>query len=208
MFMNKTAIDVVLLPSPAMMVTAIEINMELLKTFENKIVLDTKHCLPHISVCMGVVNNDDIPKATRILGDIAHKSHSFALTAESIKVDTIPTGKSVSGLTIGNTDDLQKLHESTMQKLRSLLSYDVEASMFYNPSEVEDVTFTWPTAYGNKHDDPTSFRPHMTVGFGDTDRFAFPIDFTASTLALCQLGNYCTCRKVLAAFDLQSEALT
>jgi hypothetical protein len=89
-----------------------------------------------------------------------------------------------------------------MQKLRRFLSYEVEASMFYNPSEVEDVTCTWVKDYGNKHDNPASFHPHMTVGFGETDRFALPMDFTSSTMALCQLGNYCTCRKVFAVFDL------
>jgi hypothetical protein len=44
--MNKIAIDVVLLPSPDMTTTAIEINQELLKTFDNKIILNAKNCLP------------------------------------------------------------------------------------------------------------------------------------------------------------------
>jgi len=78
-------------------------------------------------------------------------------------------GQKVSGLTIRNTDDLQKLHEAIMQKLRHLLSYEVEASMFFNPPEVEDVTFTWIRGYGDKHDNPSAFHPHMTVGFGETD---------------------------------------
>jgi 2'-5' RNA ligase len=155
---------------------------------------------------MGVVDNEDIPEVTRILSDIAHEFHFFELTAEGIKAATIPTGKKVSGLTIVNTDDLQKLHTSIMQRLRSLLSYEVEASMLYNPPEVEDVTFTWIKGYDDKHDDPASFHPHMTVGFGETDAFAFPIEFTASALVVCQLGNYCTCRKVLAAFDLNRQS--
>ena len=63
--MNKTAIDVVLLPSEVMMAKAIEINRELLKTFDNKIILDIKNCLPHISLCMGVVSNEDIQKSRK-----------------------------------------------------------------------------------------------------------------------------------------------
>jgi 2'-5' RNA ligase len=200
--MNKTAIDVVLLPSAAMTAKTIEINQELLKTFDNKIILDAKKCLPHISLCMGVVDDRDISEVTKIVKNIAHELPAFTLTAKNIKSATIPTGKKVSGLTLANSDDLQRLHESIMRKLRRLLSYEVETSMLYNPSEVEDVTLVWIEQYGKKHDDPTLFHPHMTVGFGETDAFSFPVEFTADTLALCRLGNYCTCRKVIAAFDL------
>lgn len=200
--MNKTAIDVVLLPSPAMTARAIEINAELQKSFEKKIILNDKNCLPHISLCMGVVRNEDIPEVTKILSDVADEYSPFKFSAESIKAAIIPTGKKVSGLRIASTDDLQKLHESIMQKLRNFLSYVVEASMFYNPPEIEEVTFTWVKGYGDKHDDPASFHPHITVGFGETNKFTFPINFSASTLALCQLGNYCTCRKVLVSFNL------
>jgi hypothetical protein len=184
---------------------AIEINSELLKTFDNKIILDKETCLPHISLCMGIVRNEDIPEATRILRDVAREFSTFELTAKNIKAATIPTGQKISGLTIANTTDLQKLHESIMQKLRSLLSYEIEASMLYNPPEIENVTFTWIKGYGEKHDNPASLHPHITVGLGETDKFVFPIDFTAGTLALCRLGNYCTCRKILAAFDLSQH---
>ena len=52
--MQKTAIDVVLLPSPEMAARVIAINQELLKSAERKIILDEQVCLPHISLCMGV----------------------------------------------------------------------------------------------------------------------------------------------------------
>lgn len=200
--MNNTAIDVVLLPSAAMTARVIEINKELLRTFDNKIILDAKNCLPHISLCMGVVHDEDISEVTRVLRGIAQTSSPFELTAESIKATIIPTGEKVSGLTIVNTGRLQELHESIMQKLRNLLSYEVDASMLCNPSEIEDVTYTWIKRYGNKHDDPALFHPHMTVGLGETDKGTFPMDFTTDTLALCQLGNYCTCRKVLSTCKL------
>ncbi len=184
---------------------AIKINAELLKTFDNKIILDAHKCLPHLSLCMGVVQDEDIPEVTSILSDIARESFPLKLTAESVQAATLSAGNKISGLAIANTDDLQKLHNTVMQKLRSFLSYEAQAPMFYNPPEVEDITLTWVKGYSSKHDNPTLFRPHITVGFGETDRadtFALPIDFTASTLALCQLGNYCTCRKVYSTFSL------
>lgn len=201
---QKTAIDVVLLPSSEMTSKAFEINRALLKTAERKIVFDQQSCLPHISLCMGVIDNTNLPEAMRLLGDIAQDSSVFELTAESMRADIILTGKTVSGLRIRNTEALQRLQNAVMNKLWPYLSYNVGASMLYNPSEIEEITFTWIKGYAKKHDDPSLFSPHMTVGFGETGAFAkeFPLQFSTSTLALGQLGNYCTFRKVLERYDL------
>ena|SRR6266568_2209032 len=200
----KTAIDIVLLPSPAMTAKAIEINRELLKTAEHKIVLGEQTCLPHVTLCMGVIDNADLPRAKEILKAIVQDYSTFELTIERMRADTIPTGKIVSGLRIKSTGPLRKLQAAVMDSLWPYLSYDVDASMLYNPPEIEDVTFTWIRGYAKKHDDPSLFSPHMTVGFGKTDVFAkeFPMRFSTSTLALGQLGNYCTCRKALERFKL------
>ena len=69
--MTRIAIDVVLLPSGTMMNRAIEINKELLKKNENKIVLHKEKCLPHISLCMGCINEDKIPEIKNILDKIS-----------------------------------------------------------------------------------------------------------------------------------------
>jgi hypothetical protein len=45
--------------------------------------------------------------------------------------------------------------------------------------------------------------PHITIGYGQVDDFTFTAEFTASKLALCHLGIHCTCRKVLAAAELE-----
>jgi len=202
--MAKIAIDVVLLPSEEMMNKAIEINKELLKTYENKIVLDKKRCLPHSSLCMGCINEEDIPKIQKVLKDIASQFSKMNLVADKLEPETIPTGKIVSGITVKNTKELQSLHEIIMKRLWKFLSYDVKIPMLFNPPEVEEVTLYWIKNYAKIYDNPSSFQPHITTGFGETDKFQFPIKFTVSKLAMCQLGNYCTCRKVLVSFNLKS----
>lgn len=183
------------------MAKAIEINTELVKSFGCEIVLD-KHCLPHISLCMGVVDDREMPQVKKILEGIARDLLVFELTAEGMEVYAIPGSKKVSGITIGNTPALQKLHEAVMQSLRHLLSYEVDASMLYDPPRIQAITLDWIKGYAAKHANPGLFHPHLTVGFGETDKFSFPIDFTANTLALCQLGNYCTCRQILSSYTL------
>ncbi len=201
--MEKIAIDVVLLPSEKMMDKAIEINRELLKKHDKKIILDKQKCLPHISLCMGCIDNKDIPEIEKVLKDISSKFSKMSLIIDRLEPETIPTGKIVSGMAIKNTKELQLFHEMVMKRLWNFLSYDVKIPMLFNPPEVEEVTLYWIKDYANKYNNPSSFHPHITAGFGETDEFQFPIQFTASKLAVCQLGNYCTCRKVLFSHNLK-----
>jgi 2'-5' RNA ligase len=200
--MTRIAIDVVLLPSGIMMERAIEINKELLKNNEDKIELHKEKCLPHISLCMGCIDEDKIPEIKNILDEISTEFSPFNLQAIDLKAEIIPTGKKVSGLVIKNQDKLQKLHESTMKKLWNYLSYDVEISMLFNPPEIEEVTLYWIRNYACYYYKPSLFYPHITVGFGETDQFQMPVNFTASQIALCQLGNYCTCQKVIFSCNI------
>jgi len=201
--MAKIAIDVVLLPSVQMTNQTIEINKALLRDHENKIVLDKEKCLPHISLCMGCIDENILPEIKYVLDEIAPGFSPFHLQAIHMPTEKTPSGKKVSVLQIKNLDKLQKLHETVMNKFWKYLSYDVEVSMLFNPPEVEEETLYWIRNYAHHYHDPSLFDPHITVGFGETDQFELPIRFTASRLAVCQLGNYCTCRKVLLSSDLR-----
>jgi hypothetical protein len=151
---------------------------------------------------MGCINEEDIPSIKTVLDDISKNFSLFRLQATDLEAEIIPSGKKVSVLVLENPGELQRLHETVMQKLWKYLSYDVEISMLFNPPEVKEETLFWIKNYANKYDDPSLFDPHITVGFGETDKFRMPVDFTASALALCHLGNYNTCRKVIFSFDL------
>jgi len=201
--MARIAIDVVLLPSDEMTDYAVEVNRELLKTFDNKIILDKENCLPHISLAMGCIDEKDIPDIEEILQDIAKKYSFRELRVVDIRAETIPTGKKVSGFKIEKTKELQLLHEEVMQRLAPYLTYDVIIDMVFSPPEVEEATLFWIRNYPEKSSFE-NFSPHITIGFGETDKVEVPIKFAASKLALCHLGNYCTCRKVLVSTELGS----
>jgi 2'-5' RNA ligase len=201
--MNKIAIDAVLLPSEEMMNLAITINRELLKDHENLIVLDIKKSLPHISLCMGCIEEDKIPEIKNIVEKIASEFSPFHLSVPDLITEVTPDEKKVSVLQIEEQDDLQKLHETVMKRFWKYLTYDVDVSMLFNPPEVDESTLYWIRNYANHYDDPSLFDPHITVGFGETSKFKFPVKFTSSRIAVCQLGNYNTCRKVLLYADLK-----
>jgi hypothetical protein len=110
-------------------------------------------------------------------------------------------GQKVSSFAIKKTNDLQALHEAVMRDVGPLLSYDVDATMIYDGVAAE-TTLEWIRDYAEKaaYD---HFFPHITLGYGQASTaMTFPIPFPAMRLALCHLGNHCTCRKVLTAVAL------
>ena len=84
--MGKKAVDVVLLPDEAMTEEAIEANAELVKKFGKKIVLNKKNCLPHISLAMGCVDEEDIVSVERILRSIAKECSLSDLTISGVQM--------------------------------------------------------------------------------------------------------------------------
>jgi glycosyltransferase domain-containing protein len=207
---DKIAVDVVLLPPDEIMEKAIEVNQTLIKTFEfdNKIVLNKQNCLPHISLAMGCIKKDDIPEIDTVLKEVADKFSPLALTISDIRTGAIPTGEKVSGFEIERTTELQLLHETVMSKLLQYFTYDVSLDMVYAlpDQQVEEVTTYWIKNYP-KESSFERFGPHITIGIGEVENetggLKYPLRFSASKLALCHLGNYCTCREILLLHDLK-----
>jgi 2'-5' RNA ligase len=206
--MAKIAVDVVLLPSEDMTNKAIEANRELLKKHLDKIVLDKENCLPHISLVMGCIDESDITDIEKILRVIAEKCSLGQLSVSNIPAGTNSSDETVSVMQIENTETLQSLHEEVMQRLAPYFSYDVKAEMVLSPPTAGESTLLWIKNYREKSSFE-NFYPHITIGYGRLHDFlsgsrawALPIKFTASKLALCHLGNHCTCRKILASTEL------
>jgi 2'-5' RNA ligase len=201
--MAKIAIDIVLLPSEEIADKAIAMNKELLKQNAAKIVLDKEKCLPHISLAMGCIDEKDIVEIDEIIQKITKETSIEKLCISGIHSETNRAGEKVSVLKIEKTEALQLLHEEIMHKLVPYFSYDVRAEMLLFSSEISELTLKWIKNYPVQSSFERFF-PHITIGYGEINNFSFPIDFNVSKLALCHLGNHCTCRKVLASSNLQN----
>jgi 2'-5' RNA ligase len=196
------AVDVVLLPSEQMADKAIEANRELLKQCPNKITLDKKNCLPHISLNMGCIDEADIADIEKILESIAKQSSLKELNVTGLRTETNSAGEKVTVLQIESTRALQSLHEQIILKLTPYITnYDVNADMLFSSSEASKSTLLWIKNYPDKSSFE-SFSPHITLGYGQINNFSFPTKFPVSKLALCHLGNHCTCKEILASAKL------
>jgi 2'-5' RNA ligase len=200
--MAKIAVDVVLLPSEAMTNQAINANKGLLKQYSDRIILDKEDCLPHISLAMGCIDERHITDIEKILTSIAEKYNPSRLNVVGINIGTNHLGEKVSSFEVEKTQRLLSFHKEIMQKMMPYFSYNVTAEMVLSPPMAGESTLLWIKNYPEKSAFENFF-PHITIGYGQVDDFSFTAEFTASKLALCHLGNHCTCRKVLAAVELE-----
>jgi len=199
--MGRKAVDVVLLPTEAMMDRVIEANRKLIEKSDKKIVLNKKNCLPHISLAMGCVDESDIAAIGKVLQTIARECSLGDLTVTDIQIAADSAGEKVSVFEVEKTRQLQLFHEKAMGKLTGYLSSEVTGDMIYTGAAVEDSTLLWIKNYQEKSSF-ANFSPHITIGYGEIENRPLPIKFAASKLALCHLGNHCTCRKVLVSIEL------
>jgi len=191
----------VVLPDEAMTGKAIETNADLVKRFGEKIVLNKKNGLPHISLAMGCVDEKNVISVERVLRSITKELSLGEFKVLGVQVSKNAAGEKVSAFEVERTKELQLLHETVMERLEPYLSNEVSAEEI-DDDEVAVTTLLWIKNYREKSSFG-KFSPHITIGYGELSNLpAFPIKFTASRLALCHLGNHCTCRRVLASVEL------
>jgi 2'-5' RNA ligase len=201
--MAPIAVDIALLPSEEMMDRAIEANKHLLKQCPDKIALDKENCLPHVSLAMGCIDEEDIGKIGDILQNVAESCSPGQLSVAGIQTGTNAGGEKVSVLQLKKTKPLQLLHETVMRRLAPYFSHDVTADMVLSPPAADKATLLWIKDYPEKSSFEW-FSPHITLGYGQIDNISFPATFAAPRLALCHLGNHCTCKRVLFSVGLRS----
>ena len=200
--MSKKAVDIVLLPDESITARVIEANAGLIEKYGRKIVLDRKNTLPHISLAMGCLDKRDIEKAGNILESTAEKYPPGKLRIIGTFVSVNSIGEKVSSLVIEKTKQLQRLHEAIMAELEPVLSPDADEQMIYPSGPVAETTLAWIRNYRDRSSFE-NFQPHITLGYGVADILTSPLEFKPSKLALCHLGNHCTCREVLRSITFQ-----
>lgn len=198
--MRKKAVDVVLLPDEAVTNKAIKANAELVEKFGSEIVLNKENCLPHISLAMGCIDPGNVGPVEKILQQIADRCPLGDLTIGGVQTSG-SEGKAVSVFEVEKNARLQLLHETVLAELQPFLTPDVNADMIYGPGEVTESTLEWIKNYREKSSFENFF-PHITIGYGQMKNLPSPMRFTASKLALCHLGNHCTCRKIIVSINL------
>jgi 2'-5' RNA ligase len=197
MTIQRIAADVVLLPSTEVMEACIRLNQDLLKGGESRIVLNTSDCVPHISLAMGCLKEEDLPAVECLLTEIASAVPPLRFPISGLGVGRASTGESLLSLVIEPTGQLQSLHETIMKRIAPYMTCDTTPEMFVDPHATRASSAQWVNNYP-KAASFARFSPHITIGIGRLEASeSLPTHCPTSRLALCHLGHDCTCRRVL-----------
>lgn len=163
---------------------------------------DVSH-LPHVTLAQQFVPAADLPLVAAEVGAVLASFPPLTLTAERLASSGLTTS-----LVLAATPPLTALHTRLMDRLAAFDMTAGGADAFLGNGEpprardVEWVTrFRTAAAYA-------SFQPHVTLGAGVLDAPAPAFEFEAAEIALCHLGRFCTCRRVVTSWTLAERSDT
>lgn len=192
------AIDAVILPSAEVSKLAILLSHKLELT--SPISLNPENYLPHISLVMGYIS--DISLCRKVMLQALKKVGSITITLESI----FRSPKDFQGyyfyhLVAQKEKKLQQLHEYLVDNL-PLIDVVNPKVKYYLPDAdgiIVPAVFNYVAGF-KKNASKNNYWPHITLGAGPENMLKdvkLPLKFTVNHIHLCQLGNFCTCRKIL-----------
>jgi len=201
--MSKIVIDVALLPPEEIMDICIKINQA--DNSQPFISLAKDDWRPHLSLAMAAVEKNDISKINQKIEEIAESTEALKLKVSGIHHEVMPNQKASKLFAVEANKELADLHQKLFAAIWPYASYQVDIGMFYADSggSIEPVSTYWVSNYGKKYGHREKYHPHITLGCGQAEHDQFPLQFTASRLAVCQMGSYCTCRHLLFQTNLK-----
>ncbi len=192
------ALDVVLLPPEEVMERCREVNAYLWNHSQQGFLFNETH-LPHISLLQQFSPSESLEDVYDIIHRITLGRGPIELRATGITHTTLPDGFPFNGYDFSAPESFFELQRVLIAELAQFAT-DGDGSAFYaDPEEqIRDGSILWTRNFRAKKD----HHPHISLGVGPEPAFTGPFSFAATRLAVCHLGNFNTCRKVLKEWQL------
>ena len=195
-FTKKISIDIVLLPSENVRDLAIRLNNEMYDKYGDYVRMATFGYQPHISLCMASVSEENFSAIKDNLKHIAEKTKTIQLEI----FDNLLKGS--AWLEVKQTNEIQMLHGEVCRLFEGVERFPTTPNMLSEVDAADIVSSQWVDDFMKKHV-RNDFRPHLSYGLHDPmSKLELPTSFTSNTIAIFQLGPYCSCKKELARFKL------
>ena len=188
------ALDVALLLPPDARQRAMTISASLPPKESHGFRLDADH-FPHVTLTQLFVRADEADAALDRIDDTLRGQQPFG-----IRVTGGGKGHSSVWMAVERTDAIASLHERLLEALRGLERPGGTAAAFFEgDARVGDVA--WVTGY-RLTSSLSAYNPHVTLGYAANPPAIEPFAFEATTVAVCHLGRFCSCRRILRSWDL------
>ena len=191
-----TALDVAILPPAHVSRHAIELSASLPESESLGLRLGDDR-LPHITLTQQFIETVDVDIA---LDQVA----SVLAGVEPLHLSVTGPGRGQSAvwMALEPTPPLFELHRRLMAILEPLERSAGTAAAFVD-GDARAGDLVWVGDF-RRSSGLTAFRPHITLGHSVTLPSVERLSFTATTIAACHLGKFCTCRRVLRRWELES----
>ncbi len=157
--------------------------------------------LPHVTLVQQFVRAADLDVVLPALGGVASRMPPIRLRSVGLR-----RGRTTTSLGVDGGAALRRLHYHLLERLEPHAAPPAGASAFVAEGEPpRDGDIDW-VAHFRTQAAGARFEPHVTLGVGALGVAAPRIAFTATELAACHLGRFCTCRRVLGAWGLGGSA--
>ena len=189
------AVDVAVLLPPDVATSVARLNARL-QPPPGGFVFDEGH-LPHLTLVQQFVRHDRLETLYETIADVLRGTPPLAL-----RTTTVARGRTTSTLRVEPSTALVDLHRRLMDRLAPSACDGGGADTFHTngePPRPGDVD--WVTRFRTRSAN-AQYEPHITLGVGDLATAVSPLTFTASRVAACHLGRFCTCRVVFAEWTL------
>jgi len=195
------ALDIAILLPPDISASVEQLNKRLAAPPEG-FRFDKRH-LPHISLVQQFSPTTELKAIQQTIEHIVWDHPPLDLTLASVKAN-----ETTSSLTVTPSSALDTLHRRLMDQLAAFdIGVGDEGAFSQTDSKqtssVRPRDITWVSQFRTDaaYD---AFVPHITLGVGALETTAPKVTFTASVIALCLLGRFCTCQEVLAFWELST----
>ena len=187
---GSLAIDVALLVSDSELTLLRKRNLDLLKSYPDGFSFDETH-FPHVTLIQRFVKTSDLAQIIECVQEIF-----LRFAPLPIEVTGARLGGTTINYAIAENSRLRDVHETLMKNLADFEETEGAADSFFNgdePVRDRDVEIV-----GSFHSSQslTRYYPHITLGVGREAIYEKPFTLTLSRVAICQLGRFCTCRKI------------
>ncbi|MBI4092768.1 MAG: hypothetical protein HY420_02480 [Candidatus Kerfeldbacteria bacterium] len=197
---KSLAINVALLPPDDVMKKCREINARLWQKTKQGFRLDETH-LPHISLVQQYIAAASLANVCSAIEQEIRNRPPLILHVFEIHPHTLEDGLVISGLNITPTPEIVNLHERLTRTAASYITEGDQSSFYgFEAEPIRAGSIQWTRDYPQKK----TYNPHLTLGVGVSTDIEVPFTFTASRLAVCHIGNFNTCRKILKEWRFQT----
>jgi len=151
--------------------------------------------LPHITLTQQFVRTEDLEAAL-------DRAHTVLIGRAPLHLAISGGGKGRSAvwMTIEPTPALVDLHAALMHALHPFEQPEAVAAAFVD-GDARAGDINWVANY-RRESSFAAFTPHVTLGQAADPPAVEPLTFVATTIAACQLGRFCSCRRVLRRWSL------